>query len=71
MRPPTEVERVAVFLAAMAVTPVLLPRSKQPTRNRPSGEPAKLRPARVFVGDRDAATATYRARYGANNAREN
>ncbi|MDP9443600.1 MAG: hypothetical protein M3P83_04310 [Actinomycetota bacterium] len=69
MRPPTEVERLAVFLAAMAVTRLML--------GRPTPEPPRVRVYagnRVFVGGPDvtndpryAVTDPYRARYGANN----
>ncbi len=80
MRPPSEVERLAVFLAAMAVTRALLPRMK-PTRTRPSSD------YQLTADERREALARahalrqqlvkrrldniYRARYGAYNAREN
>ncbi len=59
MRPPTEAERLAVFLAAMAVTRLLLPRTKPDALDL------------LIAYDRAQAEAEYRARYGANNAREN
>ncbi len=76
MRPPTEVERLAVFLAAMVVVRLLLGRPTPDRYVRAGRYRIPIQPAfpnsdRLFVGDRDATTATYRARYGANNAREN
>ncbi len=69
MRPPTEVERFAVFLAAMTVTRLLLARRRAATP-----EPAEPRRVRIVVNGRDitddpryAVTDPYRARYGANN----
>ncbi len=70
MRPPTEVERLAVFLAAMTVTRLLLGRRARPpaypcdSRGRPieDGINGWLDPEPIY---------DYRARYGANNAREN
>ncbi len=77
MRSPTEVERLAVFLAAMAAMRLLLGRM-QPTQKRPSGELVKIRAARVFINGQDVTndpryvvTDPYRARYGADNATEN
>ncbi len=73
MRPPTELERLAVFLAAMAAMRLLLERT-QPTQKRPSGELVKIRAARVFINGQDVTndpryviTDPYRARYGADN----
>jgi hypothetical protein len=60
MRPPTELERLAVFLAAMAVTRALLPRT-QPTQNRPSGDGYCADCEMTHPAD------LYRARYGADN----
>ncbi len=56
MRPPTEMERLAVFIAAMVVTRALLPRPN----------PTTLEPDSLdgFIAQ---AQADYRARYGAHN----
>lgn len=70
MRPPTEVERLAVFLAAMTVTRLLLARRRAATP-----EPAEPRRVRaVFVNGRNVTgdprydtTEAFRARYGADN----
>ncbi len=72
MRPPTELERLVVFLAAVAVTRLLLGRPTPERYVRVGRYRIPIQPAfpdadRVLVGDRDATTATYRARYGANN----
>ncbi len=72
MRPPTEFERLTVFLAAMLVTRLMLGRPKPERYVRVGRYRIPIQPAfpdsdRLLVGDRDATTATYRARYGANN----
>ncbi len=72
MRPPTELERAVVFLAAMAVTRLLLGRPTSERYVRAGRYRRPIQPAfpdsdRVFVGDWDVTTAMYRARYGANN----
>ncbi len=56
MRPPTEVERLVVFLAAMTVTRLLLPRTAHPV-------PPIVRRSHHGHELED----NYRARYGANN----
>ncbi len=60
MRPPTEVERLAVFLAAMAVTRALLPRTKPQEPRPPAYNP-------LAADQYREALLKYRARYGANN----
>ncbi len=62
MRPPTELERLAVFLAAVAVTRLLLPLPVPP--ERPGAPmPSPVRQAHRGQEFEDV----YRARYGANN----
>ncbi len=81
MRPPTEVERLAVFLAAVAVTRLMLGRgnvehaavdayARRMGHDRPIEE--RLEKLRRISGqgpvvDRRSPTDPYRARYGANN----
>ncbi len=71
MRPPTELERLAVFLVAMTVTRLALGRASQPTQARPSGDSYQLttdeRREALLRARALRQQLMYRARYGANN----